>query len=224
MKMLIVEDDKEIAKFMKRCLEDEGYQVDVAYDGEEASELITIGSYSLIILDLMLTKKDGITLLKEIRQKSILTPVLVVSGKTMVEEIVEGLDAGADSYMTKPVAVSELIARVKALQRRVNQDQGAKIFFADLCLDPVKHRVWRNDVEIDISAKEYELLEYLVRHPNEVHTRTMIVDAVWGSIFDTFTNFVNVHIYHLRKKIDWGVEKKLIHTVRGVGYILKEEG
>ncbi len=224
MKILIVEDDKKIANFIKRSLEAEAFEVDVAQDGDEAFQRIMDGSYSLIILDLMLTKKDGVTLLKEIRGKNILTPVLVVSGKTRVEEIVEGLDAGADSYMTKPFAVSELIARVKALQRRVNQDRGAKLFFADLCLDPVKHRVWRNDVEIDFTAKEYELLEYLVRHPNEIVSRNMMADAVWGGIFDTFTNIIDVYVNYLRKKIDRGAEKKLIHTVRGVGYILKEEG
>lgn len=224
MKILVVEDDKKIAGFMKRSLQDEGFEVDICHDGEQASQKIMDGAYGMFILDLLLPKKDGLTLLKEIRGENILTPVLAVSGKATVEEIVEGLDAGADDYITKPFAVSELVARVKSLQRRVNQDRGAKIYFADLCLDPVIHKVWRNEQEIELTGKEYELLEYLVRHPNEVVTRNMIADAVWGGIFDTFTNIIDVYINYLRKKINRGSEKKLIHTVRGVGYILKEEG
>ena len=221
MKILVVEDDKKIAKFVKRGLEEEGYEVDLAHDGEDGYQKILDGSYGLIIIDLILTKKDGITVLDEIRRKNILTPVLIVSGKSSVEDIVAGLDAGADDYLAKPFAVAELVARVKALQRRAGQDRGSKIYFADLCLDPVKHKVWRGETEIELTAKEYELLEYFVRNPNQVLTRDMIADVVWPGGFDSFTNIIDVYVNYLRKKIDKGRERKLIHTVRGLGYMMK---
>lgn len=224
MKILVVEDDKKVAKFIKRGLEEEGYELDTAHDGEEGYQKILDGEYSLIILDLMLTKKDGVILLDEMRRKKNLTPVLIVSGKSTVEEIVDGLDAGADDYLRKPFAVAELIARVKALQRRAGQDRGAKIYFADLCVDPVKHKVWHGKEEIELTEKEYELLEYFVRNPNQVLTRKMIADEVWEGGFDYFTNIIDVYVNYLRKKIDKGRDRKLIHTVRGKGYMLKEEG
>jgi len=223
MKILVVEEDNKIAKFIKRGLEEQRYEVDVALGGEEGLERSLHGSYGLVILGVMLAKKDGSSLLEELRGKKIMTPVLVVSGKNTVEDIVAGLDAGADDYLKKPFALPELVARVKALLRRVEQDRGARIYFADLRLDPVLHKVWRNEEEIDLTAKEYELLEYLVRHPNEVISRNMIAEAVWEGGFDTFTNIIDVYINYLRKKIDRGHARKLIHTVRGVGYILKDE-
>lgn len=223
MKILVVEEDNKIAKFIKRGLEEQRYEVDVALGGEEGLERSLHGSYGLVILGVMLAKKDGSSLLEELRGKKIMTPVLVVSGKNTVEDIVAGLDAGADDYLKKPFALPELVARVKALLRRVEQDRGARIYFADLRLDPVLHKVWRNEEEIDLTAKEYELLEYLVRNPNEVISRNMIAEAVWEGGFDTFTNIIDVYINYLRKKIDRGHARKLIHTVRGVGYILKDE-
>jgi len=223
MKILVVEEDNKIAKFIKRGLEEQRYEVDVALGGEEGLERSLHGSYGLVILGVMLAKKDGSSLLEELRGKKIMTPVLVVSGKNTVEDIVAGLDAGADDYLKKTFALPELVARVKALLRRVEQDRGARIYFADLRLDPVLHKVWRNEEEIDLTAKEYELLEYLVRHPNEVISRNMIAEAVWEGGFDTFTNIIDVYINYLRKKIDRGHARKLIHTVRGVGYILKDE-
>lgn len=224
MKILVVEDEKKIAKFIKRGLEDEGYEVEVACDGEEGYQKILMGSFGIIILDLMLTNRGGLTFLEEMRGKSILTPVLVISGRNKVEDIVAGLDAGADDYLKKPFAITELIARVKALQRRAGRDRGAKIFFGDLCLDPVKHRVWLNEKEIEFTGKEYELLEYLVRHQNQVVSRNMIADAIWEGGFDTFTNIIDVYVNYLRKKIDKGRDRKFIHTVRGQGYIFKDEG
>ncbi len=224
MKILVVEDEKKIAKFIKRGLEDEGYEVEVACDGEEGHQKVLMGSFGIIILDLMLTNRGGLTFLEEMRGKRILTPVLVVSGRNKVEDIVAGLDAGADDYLKKPFAITELIARVKALQRRAGRDRGAKIFFGDLCLDPVKHRVWLNEKEIEFTGKEYELLEYLVRHQNQVVSRNMIADAIWEGGFDTFTNIIDVYVNYLRKKIDKGRDRKFIHTVRGQGYIFKDEG
>jgi len=223
MKILVVEDEKKGASFIKRGLEEEKYEVDVAYDGEEGCQKIMDGSYSLVILDVMLPKKDGFAVVKEMRMKKFQTPVLMLTAKDTVDDIVAGLNSGSDDYLTKPFAFAELLARVRALLRRSEQERGAEIRFADLRLDPVTHKVWRKDKEIDLTAKEYSLLEFFMRNPNQVLTRTTIAENVWDYIFDSFTNIIDVYVNYLRKKIDRDADKKLIHTVRGVGYILKEE-
>jgi heavy metal response regulator len=223
MKILVVEDEKKIASFIKRGLEEEKFEVDVTYDGEEGLQKSLDASYSLIILDVMLPKKDGLTVVKEMRARKLLTPVLMLTAKDTVEDIVAGLNSGSDDYLTKPFAFAELLARVRALLRRSEQERGAEIRFADLRLDPVTHKVWRKDKEIDLTAKEYSLLEFFMRNPNQVLTRTTIAENVWDYIFDSFTNIIDVYVNYLRKKIDRDADKKLIHTVRGVGYILKEE-
>ncbi|MDD2336831.1 MAG: response regulator transcription factor [Geobacteraceae bacterium] len=223
MKILVVEDEKKVASFIKRGLEEEKFEVDVAYDGEEGCQKIMDGSYSLIVLDVMLPKKDGFAVVKEMRMKKLQTPVLMLTAKDTVEDIVAGLNSGSDDYLTKPFAFAELLARVRALLRRSEQERGAEIRFADLRLDPVTHKVWRKDKEIDLTAKEYSLLEFFMRNPNQVLTRTTIAENVWDYIFDSFTNIIDVYVNYLRKKIDRDADKKLIHTVRGVGYILKEE-
>lgn len=222
MTILVVEDDKKIASFIKRGLEGDDYKVEVVHNGEKALELTQERSYGLIILDVMLAKKDGLTLLQELREKKNFTPVLIVSGKTAVEDIVAGLDAGADDYIDKPFAFAELLARVKALQRRTERERGAKIVFSDLCLDPVTHQVWQNNQELDLTAKEYELLEYFIRNPNQVLTLGMISDQIWGGEINIFTNIIAVYVNYLRRKIHQDDTIKLIHTVRGVGYMLKE--
>ena len=224
MKILVVEDDKKIAKFIKRGLEEEKYEVDVVHDGEAGFQRVLDGAYGLVILDVVLPKKDGLALVRDLREKKIAIPVMMLTVKDSVEDVIAGLDAGADDYLKKPFAFDELLARVKALQRRSEHERGARIHFADLCLDPVTHKAWRNETLIDLTAKEYELLEFFARHPNQVVTRNMIADAVWGGGFDKFTNIIDVYVNYLRKKIDRGKDKKLIHTARGVGYILKEEG
>lgn len=224
MKILVVEDDKKIAKFIKRGLEEERYEVDVVHDGETGYQRVLDGAYGLVVLDVVLAKKDGLTLVRELRGQKIITPVMMLTVKNSVDDIVAGLDAGADDYLKKPFAFAELLARVKALQRRSEHERGAKIYFADLCIDPVLHKAWRGEVLLDLTAKEYELLEYFVRHSNQVLTRNMIADEVWQGGFDKFTNIIDVYINYLRKKIGRGKDKKLIHTVRGIGYILKEEG
>ncbi len=222
MRVLVVEDEKKVASFIKRGLEEENFAVDVAFDGEEGLYLAENNPYDVILMDLMLPKKDGLSVIKELREKEITTPVLCLTAKDAVEDIVSGLDTGSDDYLTKPFAFGELLARVKALVRRTNKDRGAEIHFADLRLDPVTHKVWRSDKEIDLTAKEYALLEYFMRNPNEVLTRSMIAEHVWDYTFDSFTNIIDVYVNYLRKKIDREFENKLIHTVRGVGYVLKE--
>jgi len=222
MKILVVEDEKKVSSFIKRGLEEEGYEVETAADGEEGLKIATEGRFDLVVLDWMLPKLDGISLLKELRDRKLATPVLMLTAKDTVEDIVVGLETGSDDYLTKPFAFAELLARVKALIRRSEMDRGAELCFADLRIDPVAHKVWRSEKEIDLTAKEYGLLEYFMRNPNQVLTRTMIADHVWDYTFDSFTNIIDVYVNYLRKKIDREAPVKLIHTVRGVGYILKE--
>jgi heavy metal response regulator len=223
MKILVVEDEKKVASFIKRGLEEEKYEVVTIHDGEEGLNTASEKSFDLIILDVMLPKMDGVSIMKELRARKVLTPVLMLTAKNEVEDIVAGLDSGSDDYLTKPFAFAELLARVRALLRRSELDRGAEIRFSDLRLDPVTHKVWRAEKVIDLTAKEYALLEYLVRNPNQVLTRNMIAEHVWDYTFDSFTNIIDVYVNYLRKKIDRDAEKKLIHTVRGVGYILREE-
>jgi len=223
MRILVVEDEKKVASFIKRGLEEENFTVDMAYDGEEGLYMAETNPYDLILMDLMLPKMDGLAVIKEMRNKGSKTPVLCLTAKDTVEDIVSGLDSGSDDYLTKPFAFAELVARVRALLRRGTQDRGAEIRFADLRLDPVAHKVWRGNKEIDLTAKEYALLEYFMRNPNQILTRTMIAEHVWDYTFDSFTNIIDVYVNYLRKKVDRDYDKKLIHTVRGIGYVLKEE-
>lgn len=222
MKILVVEDEKKVAGFIKRGLEEDQYEVMVTYDGAEGIKQALAGDFSLIILDVMLPKKDGLTVVKELREAGKHIPVLMLTARGTTDDIVSGLDAGSDDYLTKPFAFAELTARVRALLRRGEQDRGAEIHFADLRLDPVTHKVWRGDKEIDLTAKEYGLLEYLVRNPNTVLSRAMIAEHVWDYAFDSFTNIIDVYVNYLRKKVDKDYPTKLIHTVRGQGYILRE--
>ena len=223
MKILVVEDEKKVASFIKRGLEEDNYQVSVTHDGVEGLKLALEEDFSLVILDVMLPKKDGLTVIKELRAAGRHVPVLMLTARDTTEDIVSGLDAGSDDYLTKPFAFAELLARVRALLRRGEQDRGAEILFADLRLDPVAHKVWRGGMEIDLTAKEYGLLEYMMRNPNTVLSRAMIAEHVWDYAFDSFTNIIDVYVNYLRKKVDKDYPVKLIHTVRGQGYILREK-
>ena len=223
MRILVVEDEKKVSAFIKKGLEEEGFSVDLAHDGEEGVLKATSSTYDLILMDIMMPKKDGLTAIKEIREKSISTPILCLTAKDTVDDIVSGLNTGSDGYLTKPFAFTELLARSRALVRRGNQDRGAELFYADLRIDPVAHKVWRDGNELDLTSKEYALLEYFMRNANLVLTRSMIAENVWDYTFDSFTNIIDVYVNYLRKKVDQNYEKKLIHTVRGAGYILKEQ-
>lgn len=222
MKILIVEDEKKVASFIKRGLEDDSYQVTLSHDGVDGFKRASSGEFDLIILDYMLPKKDGLTVLHELRESGNKTPVLMLTAKSETDDVVSGLDAGADDYLAKPFAFAELQARVRALIRRSELDRGAEIRFADLRLDPVNHKVWRGQTPIVLTAKEYNLLAYMVRNAGSVLTRANIADNCWEYPFETFTNIIDVYINYLRKKVDGKFPTKLIHTVRGQGYILKE--
>jgi len=223
MRILVIEDEKKVANFIKRGLEEEQYEVRIASDGEEGFKLAFEKTFDLIVLDWMLPKLNGLDLLKDLKGEKIMTPVLMLTAKDSVEDIVAGLDSGSDDYLTKPFAFSELLARVRALVRRSESDRGAEIVFVDVRLDPVTHKVWRGGQEIDLTGKEYALLEYFMRNPDEVLTRTMIAEHCWDYTFDSFTNIIDVYVNYLRKKFDREGDKKLIHTVRGVGYVFKDE-
>lgn len=221
MRILVVEDEKKVAGFIKKGLEEESYAVDVAYDGVEGEYLASTNDYDVVILDIMLPKKNGIEAVRDLRSKNIKTPVLLLTARDTVEDKVKGLNSGADDYLSKPFAFEELLARVRALMRR--KDYGlAELKFADLVLDQATRKAKRGDTVIDLTSKEYGLLEYFLRNPNKVLTRTMIAEHVWDYTFDSDTNVIDVYVNHLRNKIDKEPLKRLIHTVRGVGYILKE--
>ena len=221
MRILVIEDEKKIADFIKRGLKEEGYAVDSAYDGEKGLFMAKTNEYDLILLDLMLPKMDGLTVCKKLREEKNPAPVIMLTAKDAVKDKVAGLDSGADDYLAKPFAFEELLARVRAILRKKESGQPAKLKVADLELDLYTHKVYRAGKEILLTAKEYALLEYLMRSAGSIVTRTMISEHVWDIDFDTFTNVIDVYINYLRNKIDAGFAKKLIHTVRGRGYILK---
>jgi heavy metal response regulator len=222
MRILVVEDEKKVAGFIKKGLEEELYAADVASDGEEGLGLAETEDYDLIILDIMLPKIDGLEVLSRLRKNKITTPILLLTAKDSVDDKVDGLNRGADDYLTKPFAFSELLARTRVLLRRGQNETKTVLQIADLTLDLVKHKVSRGEEEIELTGKEYSLLEYFMRSPGKVLTRTMIAEHVWDYNFDTFTNVIDVYVNHLRKKIDKSYSKKLIHTLRGVGYVMKE--
>ena len=222
MKILLVEDEKKVASFIKKGLEEEYYTVDVVYDGKEGLKLALGEEYDLMIMDVMLPFKDGFTLVKEIRAEKNNTPILLLTAKDSVEHKVAGLDSGADDYLTKPFAFEELLARMRALLRRKDDSKSVNLSAADLVLDTQSHKVTRAGVEITLTPKEYSILEYLLRHKNHVVSRTLLSEHVYDYHFDSDTNVIDVYINKLRNKIDRQFDNPLLHTIRGVGYILKE--
>ncbi len=223
MRILVVEDDRKVASFVRKGLMEEGYAVDVAPDGEIGLAMGLDRLHDVIILDVMLPGKPGFQVIRELRQAKIAIPVLLLTARDAVEDRVQGLDAGADDYLTKPFAFAELLARVRALLRRGATAQASLLRLADLTLDPAKRTVKRGGEVIPLTNREFALLEYFMRNPGRVLTRTMIAEHVWDYSFDSATNIIDVYVNYLRKKIDTGRERKLIHTLRGVGYVLKAD-
>jgi heavy metal response regulator len=223
MKVLIVEDEKKIASFIKRGLSEEGYSVDIAYDGLEGLDKAMSSVYDIVIIDIMLPKMDGIELCSYLRKKGFNNPILILTARDRVEDKVKGLDSGANDYLTKPFAFEELLARLRALTRKSNNQAKTNIKIADLEIDLISHKVKRGGKEIPLTVKEFALLEFLAYRAGSIVTRNMISEHVWDINFDTGTNVIDVYVNYLRKKIDSNSDKKLIHTIRGRGYMLKEE-
>ena len=224
MRILLVEDDTGASRFIRKGLQEKGYAIDVAFDGEEGLHCATLQAYDLIILDIMLPEMSGFEVLKGIRKKGILTPVIFLTARDEKEDVVHGLELGADDYLIKPFSFSELLARIKAVLRRGQKDlELSKLTVADLSLNLINRTAIRGDKVIELSSKEFRLLEYLMQNADQILTRTMILDQVWGYDFDPSTNIIDVHINRLRNKIDKDFPHKLIHTIKGVGYVLTDE-
>jgi DNA-binding response OmpR family regulator len=221
MRVLVVEDSRRLAGIIRRGLLEEGYTVDNAYDGEEAEYMAETTPFDLVVLDIMLPKKDGLTLCRDLRAKGVNTPILMLTAKDTVEDKVAGLDCGADDYLIKPFAFSELLARLRALLRREVLPRTQKVQVGDLALDTQSREVWHDGVRLDLTAKEYAILEYFMRRPNAVVTRTMLGESVWDYEFDGLSNIIDVYIRRLRQKIDRDGQPSLIQTVRGAGYRLR---
>jgi DNA-binding response OmpR family regulator len=222
MRILVVEDERRLCSIIKRGLLEEGYAVDTTYDGEEGEYLAENTPYDLIILDIMLPKKDGIEVCQELRLKRVNAPILMLTAKDTVEDRVKGLDAGADDYLIKPFAFNELLARIRALLRREGFSKSSKLQVGDLVMDTLTREVWRGQRKIELTNKEYIILEYFMRHPNIVITRTMLEEHAWDYEFDSISNLIDVYIRRLRRKVDERGQASLIQTVRGAGYRLKE--
>lgn len=224
MRVLVVEDDRKIAGYLKRGLEEQGYAVDIAYTGREALDWADSAPYDVIVLDIMLPEVDGLTVCREVRSKDKRTPILMLTARDAVDDRVNGLDAGADDYLVKPFALKELLARLRAMTRRsADTPKSTVLQVADLILDTVTRRVKRAGKVIDLTTKEFAVLECLMREPDRVLTRTQIAEHVWNYDVYNQSNVVDVYIRNLRRKIDDAFEPKLIHTVRGAGYRLSVE-
>ena len=223
MRILVVEDERKLSSFIKRGLREANYAVDVADNGDDGLFLAQSNPYDVIVLDVMLPGCDGIQVCRKLRQAHIDTPVLMLTARDDIEDKVSGLDAGADDYLTKPFSFPELLARIRALLRRKQKEKANRLKVADLELDLLTRKVFRAGKEIILTPTEYGLLEYLMHNAGQVVTRTMISEHVWNDDFDSFSNIINVYVNYLRTKIDAGHEKKLIHSLRGVGYTLKDE-
>jgi two-component system, OmpR family, response regulator len=223
MRVLVIEDDRETAQFLLKSLKESGHAADVATDGEAGLELAQTGQHDVLIVDRMLPRLDGLSVIKTLRSEGVRTPVLVLSALGDVDDRVKGLRAGGDDYLTKPYAYSELLARIEALARRaVPEEQETRYTVGGLILDRLSHRVTRDGEAIPLQPREYRLLEYLMKNAGQVVTRTMLLEHVWDYHFDPQTNVIDVHVSRLRAKIDKSFDKPLIHTVRGAGYMIRD--
>ncbi len=221
MRLLIVEDEPKVARFIERGLREEHFAVDAAFDGEEGLDLALLHDYDLVILDVMLPKKDGFEVLEALRAANRPCKVLMLTARDAVKDRVRGLNGGADDYLVKPFAFEELLARVRVLLRRSGGAEATTLSFSDLVLDVKARKVTRAGQPVALSAREFAVLEHLMRHQGEVISRTRLSEQVWDQHFDSMTNVIDVTLYHLREKVDRGFASPLIHTVRGVGYVLK---
>ncbi len=223
MRLLIVEDELQIAAFLERGLKEEGYAVDVVHNGTDALDWAAAAEYDGIVLDVLLPGRDGFSVLRELRARGDNTPVLMLTARDAVDDRVHGLDLGADDYLVKPFAFKELVARLRAVTRRQSDTRTTELRLADLMLDTLTHTAQRGERRIELTAKEYSLLEFLMRNPNRVLTRTQIAEHVWNLDFVSESNVVDVYIRYLRRKIDDESDLKLIKTVRGSGYLMSDE-
>ena len=221
MRILVIEDEQKVARFLKKGLEAEEYEVEIAIDGKTGEKMARTESYDLILLDVLLPKKDGFELLRDLRKDEIRTPVLMLTARSATEDIVSGLNQGADDYLTKPFAFNELLARIRSLMRRGTVK--TKLKYADLTLDTIVHTANRAGKQIELTTREYALLEYFMRNRSKLLTRKELAKEIWGYNFDPGTNVVDVYVNHLRRKIDTEFEQKLIQTERGQGYYLSEK-
>lgn len=222
MRVLVVEDEKKTASFIRQALQAEGFAVDVCGNGDDALAAVLATPFDAVVLDIMLPGRDGLSVLTQLRERKNLTPVLLLSARGEVNERIQGLNAGADDYLPKPFVIAELVARIRALNRRSGESKSAELHVADLTLDTLSRRAQRGGKTFELTAREYRLLEFLMRSAGNICGRMSIIEKVWDYNFDPGTNLVDVYIKRLREKIDEGFELKLLHTVRGIGYVLKE--
>ena len=222
MRVLVVEDEKKTASFIRKALQAEGFAVDVCHNGDEAWAAARATPFDAIVLDIMLPGRDGLSLLRQLRERQNTTPVLLLSARGEVNERIEGLNAGADDYLPKPFVIAELIARVRALGRRGGESKSPVLRVRDLALDTITREARRGGVTIELTTREYRLLEYLMRSAGRICGRMTILEKVWDYDFDPGSNLVDVNIMRLREKIDANFEPKLLHTVRGIGYVVKD--
>lgn len=220
MRALIIEDDQKAAGLLAKVLREERFAVDIAHSGDEGDEMASVTDYDVIVLDRLLPDKDGIVVCRGLRERGVVTPILMLSARGSVEDRVTGLNAGADDYLAKPFRFTELLARIRALLRRSDLTRDVVLRVADLTLDPASHRVSRGGVTIKLTRKEYAILEVLMRHPGEVVERTLLAERVWEGDQDTVASLIDVHVSNLRRKIDPAGTPSLIHTIRGHGYLL----